>query len=766
MKTMRPPYVTNASHPAKARPMTEITPQIVADHGLSPEEYERVLRAIGREPNMVELGIFSVMWSEHCSYKSSKIHLMKLPTKGPRVICGPGENAGVVDIGDNQAAIFKMESHNHPSYIEPYQGAATGVGGILRDVFTMGARPIANLNALRFGRPDHPKMRHLISGVVHGIGGYGNCVGVPTVGGEVNFHPAYDGNILVNAMTVGVAETDKIFYSAASGIGNSIVYVGSKTGRDGIHGATMASADFGEDSESKRPTVQVGDPFTEKLLIEACLELMASDAIVAIQDMGAAGLTSSAVEMASKGGVGIELNMNAVPQRETGMTPYEMMLSESQERMLMVLKPGREDFAEAIFHKWELDFAVIGQVTDTGHMVLKFHGETVCDIPLAPLADEAPLYDRPAASKEEYQAWAKVAPLGDIPETPDVAADLLTLMASPDIASRRWIWEQYDTQVGADTIQRPGGDAAVVRVHGTQKGLAMSTDCTPRYCYADPYEGGKQAIAECYRNLSAVGATPLAVTNCLNFANPQRPEIMAQFVGCLDGMGDACRALDFPIVSGNVSLYNESKATGGGSAILPTPAIGAIGLLADWSKSATIAFKGTGDVIVLIGERSGHLGQSLWLREVHGREEGTPPPVDLEAERRNSEFVRAHIATGALTAVHDVSDGGIAVTIAEMALAGNVGAMLHAPLPCGVACALFGEDQGLYVATVADHLLLETLMAADAAGVEIERIGRTIANRLIFELPDNDHVVALDDLRSAHEGFFPKLMGNTAPVEN
>lgn len=746
--------------------MTDITPEIVAQHGLSTEEYDRVLHALGREPNLTELGIFSVMWSEHCSYKSSRIHLKKLPTTGPQVICGPGENAGVVDIGDGQAAIFKMESHNHPSYIEPYQGAATGVGGILRDVFTMGARPIANLNALRFGRPDHPKMRHLISGVVHGIGGYGNCVGVPTVGGEVNFHPAYDGNILVNAMTVGVAETDKIFYSAASGIGNSIVYVGSKTGRDGIHGATMASADFGEDSESKRPTVQVGDPFTEKLLIEACLELMASDAIVAIQDMGAAGLTSSSVEMASKGGVGIELDMNMVPQRETGMTPYEMMLSESQERMLMVLKPGREDFAEAIFRKWELDFAVIGHVTDTGHMVLKFHGETVCDIPLAPLADEAPLYDRPAATKEEYRAWAKVAPLGEIPQTPNVAADLLTLMASPDVASRRWIWEQYDTQVGADTIQRPGGDAAVVRVHGTQKGLAMSTDCTPRYCYADPYEGGKQAIAECYRNLSAVGATPLAVTNCLNFANPQRPEIMAQFVGCLDGMGDACRALDFPIVSGNVSLYNESKATGGGSAILPTPAIGAIGLLADWSKSATIAFKGTGDVIVLIGERSGHLGQSLWLREVHGREEGAPPPVDLDAERRNSEFVRAHIATGALTAVHDVSDGGIAVTIAEMALAGNVGAMLHAPLPCGVACALFGEDQGLYVATVADHLLLETLMAADAAGVEIERIGRTIANRLIFELPEDDHVVTLDALRAAHEGFFPKLMGDVAPVEN
>ncbi len=735
--------------------MSAITPKIVADHGLSPEEYERVLHAMGREPNLTELGIFSVMWSEHCSYKSSRIHLKKLPTTGPQVICGPGENAGVIDIGDGQAAIFKMESHNHPSYIEPYQGAATGVGGILRDVFTMGARPVANLNALRFGRPDHPKMRHLIAGVVHGIGGYGNCVGVPTVGGEVNFHAAYDGNILVNAMTVGVVQQDKIFYSAASGIGNSIVYVGSKTGRDGIHGATMASADFSEDSEEKRPTVQVGDPFTEKLLIEACLELMASDAIVAIQDMGAAGLTSSSVEMASKGGVGIELDMDAVPCRETGMTPYEMMLSESQERMLMVLKPGREDFAEGIFKKWELDFAVIGKVTDTGRMVLTFKGETVCDIPLGPLADDAPAYDRP---------WVKTPPakaLVEVPETTDIAADLLTLMASPDIASRRWIWEQYDSQVGADTVQRPGGDAAVVRVHGTRKGLAITTDCTPRYCFADPYEGGKQAIAEAYRNLCAVGAKPLATTDCMNFGNPQRPEIMGQFVGCIEGMAEACAALDFPIVSGNVSLYNETKNDDGtGSAILPTPAIGGVGLLADWSKSATIAFKGTGDVIVLIGSRRGHLGQSLWMREVHGREEGPPPPVDLDHERRNGEFVREAIASGAITACHDVSDGGVAVTIAEMALAGSVGAMLHAPLPCGVACSLFGEDQGLYVATIADHLLLETLHAADAAGVEIERIGRTILDRLIFELPQDDHVVTLTTLRAAHEGFFPSLMGD------
>ncbi|MGQ0660172.1 phosphoribosylformylglycinamidine synthase subunit PurL [Sphingosinicella sp.] len=744
-----------------------ITPEIVAEHGLSPEEYERVLHALGRAPNLTELGIFSVMWSEHCSYKSSRIHLKKLPTEAPWVICGPGENAGVIDIGDGQAAIFKMESHNHPSYIEPYQGAATGVGGILRDVFTMGARPVANLNALRFGRPDHPKMRHLIAGVVAGIGGYGNCVGVPTVGGEVNFHPAYDGNILVNAMTVGVAETDRIFYSAASGVGNPIVYVGSKTGRDGIHGATMASADFGEDSEEKRPTVQVGDPFTEKLLIEACLELMASDAIVAIQDMGAAGLTSSSVEMASKGGVGIELDMNAVPCREEGMTPYEMMLSESQERMLMVLKPGREAEAEAIFRKWELDFAVIGRVTDTGHMMLRFNGETVCDIPLAPLADEAPLYDRPYVSPEEYKAWAGVKPLGDVPECTDIAADLLKLMASPDIASRRWIWEQYDSQVGADTVQKSGGDAAVVRVHGTGKALAMTTDCTPRYCYADPREGGKQAIAEAWRNLSAVGATPLAVTNCLNFANPQRPEIMAQITGCLEGMSEACRALDFPIVSGNVSLYNGSKAPkdsdgGGGSAILPTPAVGGVGLLKDWEKSVGIGFKGPGDVIVVIGDRRGDLGQSLWLREVHGREgaeAGLPPTVDLHEEHAAGGFVRAAIAGRAITACHDVSDGGLAVALAEMALAGNVGALINGPAPYG-ASGWFAEDQGVYVATVCDNCLLTFLARAHAAGVEVAAIGRTGGGRLIFELPDGDHAVTLADLRVAHESFFPKLMGD------
>jgi phosphoribosylformylglycinamidine synthase len=696
------------------------------------------------------------MWSEHCSYKSSRIHLKKLPTTGPQVICGPGENAGVIDIGDGQAAIFKMESHNHPSYIEPYQGAATGVGGILRDVFTMGARPIANMNALRFGRPDHPKMRHLIAGVVHGIGGYGNCVGVPTVGGEVNFHRAYDGNILVNAMTVGIAEQDKIFYSAASGIGNSIVYVGSKTGRDGIHGATMASADFSEDSEEKRPTVQVGDPFTEKLLIEACLELMASDAIVAIQDMGAAGLTSSSVEMASKGGVGIELDMNSVPCREEGMTPYEMMLSESQERMLMVLKPGREAEAEAIFTKWELDFAVIGRVTDTGRMVLKWNGEVAADIPLAPLADDAPCYDRP------WVPTPKREPLGTVAESADPAADLLKMMASPDLASRRWVWEQYDHMVGADTVQRPGGDAAVVRVHGTGKALAISTDVTPRYCFADPVEGGRQAIAECWRNLTAVGATPLATTDCMNFGNPQRPEIMGQFVGCIDGMAEACRALDFPIVSGNVSLYNETKNEDGtGSAILPTPAIGGVGLLADWRTMATIAFKNEGDDIWLIGEPGSHLGQSIWLREILGREEGPPPTVDLAAERRNGDCVRALILEGLVTAVHDIADGGLLVALAEMALAGNRGAdldRLTLDRP-DLTAFLFGEDQARYLVTTSNSdPVLRTLAAA---GVPHSFLGSVAGDSIRFP---TGTALPLANLRQAHESFFPTLMGGEATV--
>jgi phosphoribosylformylglycinamidine synthase len=596
--------------------------------------------------------------------------------------------------------------------------------------------------------------------VVRGIGGYGNCVGVPTVGGEVNFDPSYNGNILVNAMTVGVARTDKIFYSAASGIGNPIVYVGSKTGRDGIHGATMASADFDEDSEEKRPTVQVGDPFTEKLLIEACLELMATDAIVAIQDMGAAGLTSSSVEMASKGGAGIRLDMNKVPCREEGMTPYEMMLSESQERMLMVLKPGREAEAEAIFRKWELDFAVIGEVTDTGHMVLEFNGEVVCDIPLDPLADEAPLYERPYAIPKPPE------PLTDIPESTDIAADLLKLMGSPALASRRWVWEQYDQTVGADTVQTPGGDAAVVRVHGSNKALAITTDCTPRYCHADPFEGGKQAVAEAYRNLCAIGAMPLAITNCLNFGNPQRPEIMGQFVGCVQGMGEAAKALDFPVVSGNVSLYNETRNDDGSSlAILPTPAIGGVGLLDDHEKMATIGFKAEGEQLILIGHTKGHVGQSLWLELCHGRREGPPPPVDLAAERRAGECIRKLIADGLVTAVHDCSDGGAAVAVAEMALSGNIGldmtVVQEIPNPGAI---LFGEDQGRYVVTTTNPEAVRA--GANAAQLFTVPIGTTGGDSIAFDLVGRGgrQSVSLADLRAAHEGFFPRLMGEDAAL--
>jgi|TARA_R100000501_G_scaffold10060_3_gene19935 phosphoribosylformylglycinamidine synthase len=709
--------------------MTDITPELVAEHGLSPDEYGVILNALGRTPNLTELGIFSVMWSEHCSYKSSRLHLKKLPTTGPQVICGPGENAGVVDIGDGDAAIFKMESHNHPSFIEPYQGAATGVGGILRDVFTMGARPVANMNALRFGAPDHPKTRHLVKGVVAGIGGYGNCVGVPTVGGETNFHPAYNGNILVNAMTVGTARTDKIFYSAAAGIGNPVIYVGSKTGRDGIHGATMASAEFTDDSEEKRPTVQVGDPFTEKLLIEACLELMATDAIVAIQDMGAAGLTSSSVEMADKGGVGIHLDLDKVPCREEAMTPYEMMLSESQERMLMVLKPGREAQAQKIFEKWELDFAVIGEVTDTKHLVLSFGGETVCDIPLGPLGDNAPLYDRPHMPTPKREA------LGGVEFSNAVTDDLLTLMGSSALASRRWIWEQYDHMVMADTIGRPGGDAAVVRVHGTKKALAITTDCNPRYCFADPVEGGKQAIAEAYRNLTAVGATPLATTDCMNFGNPERPEIMGQFVGCIEGMAEACAALDMPIVSGNVSLYNETNGVG----VLPTPAIGAIGLLKDYDKRTDISLKADGEVIWLIGKPGAHLGQSEWLRTIANREDGPPPSVDLDAEKAVGDYVRTLIAEGKVTAAHDISDGGLLVAVTEMALAGDKGATLDAlDHP-----AAFGEDQARYVVTA-------------PAGTDIEgtRLG-TVGGSTIAVGGEN---VALEALKAAHRDWLPNLM--------
>ncbi len=566
----------------------KITPELVAEHGLKPDEYQRVLDLIGREPTITELGIFSAMWNEHCSYKSSKVHLRTLPTKAPWVIQGPGENAGVIDIGDGLACIFKMESHNHPSYIEPYQGAATGVGGILRDVFTMGARPVACINALSFGDTKHPKTKHLVSGVVAGVGGYGNSFGVPTVGGSVRFHTRYDGNNLVNAMAVGLAETDKIFYAAASGVGMPIVYLGSKTGRDGIHGASMASAEFDDDSEEKRPTVQVGDPFAEKLLLEACLEIMQKDCVIAIQDMGAAGLTCSAVEMGAKGDLGVTLDLDKVPTREEGMTAYEMMLSESQERMLMVLKPEKEKEAEAIFRKWGLDFAVVGETTPTKRFIVRLNGAVMADLPIKELGDHAPEYKRP------FVIGTKLKPIdaGAIEPPVGIADALEKLIATPDLCSKRWVWEQYDHIILGNTVQRPGGDSAVVRVEDGPKGLALTTDVTPRYCEADPFEGGKQAVAECWRNLTAVGARPLAVTDNLNFGNPERPEIMGQFVGCVRGIGEACKALDFPVVSGNVSLYNETN----GRAILPTPSIGGVGVLDDFSKSASLAFKKAGDV--------------------------------------------------------------------------------------------------------------------------------------------------------------------------
>ena len=725
--------------------MTEATLTHAIDHGLSEDEWKHILRVLGRAPNFTELGIFSVMWSEHCSYKSSRVHLKKLPTTAPWVIQGPGENAGVIDIGDGDAIIFKMESHNHPSFIEPYQGAATGVGGIMRDVFTMGARPIAMLNALRFGEPGHPKTRHLVSGVVSGIGGYGNCMGVPTVGGEVNFHSAYNGNILVNAMCVGLAKTNKIFLSAAKGSGNPVVYVGSKTGRDGIHGATMASAEFDDASDEKRPTVQVGDPFTEKLLLEACLELMATDAIVGIQDMGAAGLTSSSCEMADKGGSGIELNLDHVPCREKGMTPYEMMLSESQERMLMVLKPGREAEAERIFRKWELDFAVIGITTDTKRLVLNFKGETVADIPVAALADEAPLYERPWTEPERPRAMQEIS------EPATISGALQALVGTPDLASRRWIWEQYDSTVMADTVQKPGGDAAIVRIHRTNKAIAVCTDVTPRYVQADPFVGGQQAVAETWRNLTAVGATPLAITDNLNFGNPQKPEIMGQFVMAVRGIGEACRALDFPVVSGNVSLYNETN----GQAILPTPAIGGVGLLKDVNRHATIPFKAAGETVIVIGETKGHLGQSIYLREIHSREEGLPPPVDLKAERRHGDFVRTLISSGRVSAVHDVSDGGIAIAVAEMGMASGIGVTVSAPSGQAGAAFWFGEDQARYVITAvaseAERIVAEARLAQVPASV----LGTTMGDALKF---DGEEPVAISCLKAANEEWLPKLM--------
>ena len=724
----------------------EITPELVAEHGLKPDEYRRLIELIGRPPSFTELGIFSAMWNEHCSYKSSKIHLRTLPTSAPWVIQGPGENAGVIDIGDGLAVVFKMESHNHPSYIEPYQGAATGVGGILRDVFTMGARPIACLDLLRFGDPEHPKTRHLVAGVVAGIGGYGNSFGVPTVGGSVGFHRRYDGNCLVNAMAVGLAETAKIFYAKATGVGKPIVYLGSKTGRDGIHGATMASAEFGEDSQEKRPTVQVGDPFSEKLLLEACLEIMAAGCVIAIQDMGAAGLTCSAVEMGAKGDLGVTLDLDRVPCREEGMSAYEMMLSESQERMLMVLKPEKEAEAEAIFRKWGLDFALVGETTPNMRFVVRHGGAVMADLPIKELGDEAPLYDRPHVETPR-QPIVKSA---DVMPPMGIGEALKRLLGTPDLCSKRWVWEQYDHVILGNTVQRPGGDAAVVRIEDGPKALALTTDVTPRYCEADPVEGGKQAVAEAWRNLTAVGARPLAATDNLNFGNPERPETMGQLVGCIRGIGQACTALDFPIVSGNVSLYNETNAR----AILPTPAIGGVGLIDDFTKSATLAFKAADETILLVGEATGWLGQSLYLRDICEREEGAPPPVDLAAERRNGVFVRALIAQGLASAVHDVSDGGLLVALAEMAMASGIGAELDSA-PFAAHAFWFGEEQARYVLTVRAAAADAVIARARAAGVPVRTLGITGGDALT---PKGERPILISKLQESFESWFPAYM--------
>lgn len=727
-----------------------ITEDLIAKHGLAPDEYQLILDLIGREPTYTELGIFSAMWNEHCSYKSSKKWLRTLPTTGERVIHGPGENAGVVDIGDGECVVFKMESHNHPSYIEPYQGAATGVGGILRDVFTMGARPVAAMNALRFGDIEHEKTKHLVSGVVSGVGGYGNSFGVPTVGGEVEFDARYNGNCLVNAFAAGIAKTDGIFLCKAEGIGLPVVYLGAKTGRDGVGGATMASAEFDETIEEKRPTVQVGDPFTEKCLLEACLELMQTGAVIAIQDMGAAGLTCSAVEMGAQGDLGVELYLDDVPVREERMTAYEMMLSESQERMLMVLDPSKEEVAKAIFVKWGLDFAIVGKTTDDLRFRCIHQGEEVANLPIKELGDQAPEYDRPWREPGLYSPL----PADQVQEQDDYGVTLMSMLASPNQSSRRWVWEQYDTLIQGNSLQIPGGDAGVIRVDGhATKALAFSSDVTPHYCEADAYEGGKQAVAECWRNITATGALPLASTDNLNFGNPERPEIMGQFVKAIEGIGDACRALDFPIVSGNVSLYNETF----GEAILPTPTIAGVGQLDDWANMAKIAGANDGEVVMLIGCDGAHLGQTVYMRDILGETAGPPPEVDLTAERYNGDFVRSAINNGQVSSCHDISQGGLALALAEMCMAGGYGMEIDlTDVQMPLHGLLFGEDQARYVIIVEEKMAQFLANNAADAGVQFRVLGNVGGEKLVVK-----DVLALDvaEMKTAHENWFPAYMG-------
>jgi phosphoribosylformylglycinamidine synthase subunit PurL len=730
--------------------MQEVNQELAIKHGLTADEYNKIVELMGRNPNLVELGIFSAMWNEHCSYKSSRIWLQTLPTKNKYVIQGPGENAGVVDFGDGDVVIFKIESHNHPSYIEPYQGAATGVGGILRDVFTMGARPVANLNSIRFGSPNHEKTKYLLNGVVSGIGGYGNCIGVPTVGGETEFDECYNGNILVNAMNIGVAKKNKVFYSIASGVGNPVVYVGSKTGRDGIHGATMASAEFDEDSESKKPTVQVGDPFTEKLLLEACLELMQKKSIVSIQDMGAAGLTSSSIEMASKGDLGIKINLNLIPCRENNMTPYEIMLSESQERMLMVLKKGKEKEARKIFEKWGLDFAIIGQLTNSKKLELEFNKKNVCSIPIHSLGDNAPKYKRDFIT---YGYPKAINHDSDI-EKLDIKDSLIKILSHHNYSNKSWVWEQYDHMVMTDTIQKPGGDSAVVRYHGKNKGIAATVDCVPRYCKAHPKSGAMQAVCETWRNLISVGAQPIAITNCLNFGNPEKKEIMGQFVDSINGMKEACETLNYPVISGNVSLYNETN----GVAIYPTPTIGGVGLLKNINNMMTFNFKNTESIIAVIGETSGHLSQSALIYDVIGDKEGPPPQINLKEEKKNGLFVSDLIKGKLVNAVHDISHGGIIVTLAEMCMASNIGAKIKVSGSNRDKIKyLFSEDQARYLIEISKKNLEKIKNTANTKNIKIDIIGNTQSE--IFEV-ENDLKISVKELKTKNESWFKNYNKN------
>ena len=728
-----------------------VNEQLAIDHGLKKDEYEKICELLKRVPNITELGIFSAMWNEHCSYKSSRLHLKNLPTKGENVIQGPGENAGVIDIGDDDAIVFKIESHNHPSFIEPYQGAATGVGGIMRDVFTMGARPIANLNSIHFGSPQHKKTKNLLRGVVHGIGGYGNCMGVPTIAGQTSFDESYNGNILVNAMTLGLVKKDKIFYSKAAGLGKPVIYVGSKTGRDGIHGASMASASFDDKIEEKKPTVQVGDPFTEKLLLEACLELMAGDSIIAIQDMGAAGLTSSSIEMASKGNLGIEINLNKVPCREANMTPYEIMLSESQERMLIVLEKGKEEMAQKIFDKWNLDFAVIGKTTKSKKIQLYFNEEKVADIPVNTLVENSPMYDR---KWKKAKLPKKIKIKKEEFKTLKIKNVLNKILSNPNVCSKEWIWQQYDHTVMGDTIQKPGGDAGVVRVHGTKKAIAASVDSSAVYCWAHPLSGGKQIVCESWRNLISVGAKPIAITNCLNFGSPENEDNMGEFVECVQGLGEASAYLNFPVVSGNVSFYNQTKDIG----IKPTPAIGGVGLIKNYENMVTMDLKETDNILLIIGKTEGHLDQSLFARDILNEKNGPPPEINLFNEKNNGETILKLIDKKFIKAAHDVSLGGIITALSKMCIKGKKGATLKKPnYLINQFEYLFGEDQGRYIIEITKDDLGSVTKILQDNSVHFDELATVNENELII---DNKTKVSIDDLIESHTTWLTNYMSN------